>query len=40
MIKIYGMPSCPYCAYVDEQVKGDKRFKVIDIGEKCFYAPA
>ena len=30
MIKIYGMPSCPYCAYVDEQVKGDK----------CFYAPA
>ena len=34
MIKIYGMPSCPYCAYVDEQVKGDKRFK------ECFYAPA
>ena len=33
MIKIYGMPTCPYCAYVDEQVKGDKRFKVIDIGE-------
>ena len=28
MIKIYGMPTCPYCAYVDEQVKGDKRFKV------------
>ena len=29
MIKIYGMPTCPYCAYVDEQVKGDKRFKVL-----------
>ncbi|MDD6438345.1 MAG: glutaredoxin-related protein [Prevotella sp.] len=32
MIKIYGMPTCPYCAYVDEQVKGDNRFAVIDIG--------
>ena len=32
MIKIYGMPTCPHCAFVDEQVKGDNRFKVIDIG--------
>ena len=40
MIKIYGMPTCPYCAYVDEQVKGDKRFKVIDIGENVRYMSA
>lgn len=33
MIKIYGMKTCPYCTYVEEQVKGDKRFEVIDIGE-------
>ena len=37
MIKIYGMPSCPYCAYLDEQIKGDKRFKVIDIGSNVHY---
>ena len=40
MIKIYGMPSCPYCAFVDEQVKGDKRFKVIDIGANVRYMGA
>ena len=22
MIKIYGMPSCPYCAYVHQQIIG------------------
>ena len=33
MIKIYGMPTCRYCSYIEEQVKGDERFKVIDIGE-------
>ena len=22
MIKIYGMPTCPYCDYVHEQIKG------------------
>lgn len=32
MIKIYGMPSCPDCAAVEEQVKGDARYEVIDIG--------
>lgn len=32
MIKIYSMKTCPYCEYVDMQVKGDKRFKIIDIG--------
>ena len=40
MIKIYGMPACPYCAFVDEQVKGDKRFKVIDIGADVHYMSA
>lgn len=32
MIKIYGMDTCPDCTYVDEQVKGDDRYEVIDIG--------
>ncbi len=34
MIKIYGMPTCPYCEYVHEQVVGrEKEFKFINIGE-------
>ena len=33
MIKIYGMPSCPYCDYVLKQIPGDKRFVFIDIGK-------
>lgn len=32
MIKIYGMKTCPYCAYVEKQVKGNDKFKLIDIG--------
>jgi glutaredoxin-related protein len=32
MIKIYGMSSCPDCAYVEEQVKGNDRFELVDIG--------
>lgn len=32
MIKMYVMPTCPYCEYVERQVEGDDRFKVIDIG--------
>ena len=34
MIKIYGMPTCPYCDYVYEQIKdrGDE-FEYINIGE-------
>ena len=34
MIRIYGMPTCPYCDYVHEQVKdrGDE-FEYINIGE-------
>lgn len=32
MIKIYGMDTCPDCTYVEGQVKGNKRYEVIDIG--------
>ncbi len=33
MIKIYGMPSCPYCAYVHQQIIGrENEFEYIDIG--------
>ena len=35
MIKIYGMPTCPYCDYVHEQIKGrESEFEYINIGEK------
>ena len=34
MIKIYGMPACPYCDYVHEQIKGrEAEFTYINIGE-------
>ncbi|MCR5545775.1 MAG: glutaredoxin-related protein [Lachnospiraceae bacterium] len=34
MIKIYGLPTCPYCDYVHEQVKGrESEFEYINIGE-------
>lgn len=33
MIKIYGMESCPDCVYVEEQVKGNNQYEVIDIGQ-------
>ena len=33
MIKICGMKICPDCMAVEEQVKGDSRYQVIDIGE-------
>ncbi|MCR5426248.1 MAG: glutaredoxin-related protein [Lachnospiraceae bacterium] len=34
MIKIYGMPTCPYCDYVHEQIKGrEDEFRYINIGE-------
>ena len=32
MIKIYGMDTCPDCTYVEEQVKGNNQYEVIDIG--------
>lgn len=33
MIKIYGMKTCPDCTAVEEKVKGDGRYEIIDIGE-------
>lgn len=33
MIKIYGMQTCPDCTYVEEQVKGNSRYEIIDIGQ-------
>lgn len=34
MIRIYGMPTCPYCDYVHEQVRGrEDEFEYINIGE-------
>ena len=34
MIKIYGMPTCPYCDYVHEQIKGrEDEFEYIDISK-------
>lgn len=32
MIKIYGMPSCPYCAFIKPQIKGNPNFEYLDIG--------
>lgn len=32
MIKIYGTTTCPDCVLVDEQVKGNDKYEVIDIG--------
>lgn len=32
MIKIFGMKTCPDCAYVEEQVKGNGQYEIIDIG--------
>ena len=32
MIKIYGMPSCPDCSFVERQAEGRKGYEVIDIG--------
>ncbi len=33
MIKIYGMPSCPDCAYLHDQIAGrEKEFEYIDLG--------
>lgn len=33
MIKIYGMSTCPDCVNIEEQIKGDSRFEMIDIGQ-------
>ena len=38
MIKIYGMPTCPYCDYVEEQIRGrEDEFEYINIGEHIRY---
>ncbi len=31
MIKMYVMPTCPDCEYVERQVEGDPNFEVVDI---------
>ncbi|MCR5742267.1 MAG: glutaredoxin-related protein [Lachnospiraceae bacterium] len=34
MIKIYGMPTCPYCDFIHEQIEGrEDEFQYINIGE-------
>lgn len=34
MIKIYGMPTCPYCDFVHAQIQGQEdKFEYINIGE-------
>ncbi|MBQ1750397.1 MAG: glutaredoxin [Bacteroidales bacterium] len=33
MIKMFVMETCPDCEYVEEQVKGNPKFEVIDIGK-------
>ena len=33
MIKIYGMPSCPYCAFLEPQIKDNPEFVYLDIGK-------
>ena len=38
MIKVYGMPTCPDCAYVHEQIKDRPgEFEYINIGEDVQY---
>lgn len=32
MIKIYGMDTCPDCTYVEQQIEGNDRYEVVDIG--------
>ncbi len=33
MVKIYGLPTCPYCDFIHEQVKGrEDEFEYINIG--------
>ena len=33
MIKVYGMDTCPDCVEVKKQIKDNKNFEFIDIGE-------
>ena len=36
MIKIYGMPSCPYCEYVQKQIVGREMKAIGDVGIPAF----
>ena len=41
MIEIYGMPTCPYCDYIKEQIVGrESEFEYINIGEHIRYLSA
>lgn len=31
MIRIYGMPACPDCTYLDDQIEGNENFVKVDI---------
>lgn len=33
MITVYVMNTCPDCTYIEEQIKDNPNFKIIDIGE-------
>lgn len=33
MIRLYGIKTCPECSGLYEQVKGDDRFEIIDVGQ-------
>ena len=35
MIKIYAMETCPDCTFIKEQVKGNDKYEVIDIGAQA-----
>ncbi len=32
MIKVYGMPSCPDCSFVETQIKDNADYQFVDIG--------
>ena len=41
MIRIYAMPTCPYCDYIYEQIAGrEDEFEYIDIGKHIRYLSA
>ena len=41
MIRIYGMPTCPYCDYIHEQIKErEDEFEYIDISKHIRYLSA
>ena len=37
MIKIYGIGTCPDCTQVEEQVKGNAKYELVDIGTHVKY---